>query len=244
MAKNLVDLLWRKDASARSDGRRGPRARVSVDDVVAGAIELADTGGADAMTIRALAQSRDLTTMSVYTHVNSRADLLVLMVDEVHARMAASSSHEADWRARVRRVADENLALFRAHAWMLDVSDARVAVGPGTIAKYDRELRAFDDTGLSAVERDAALSFVLDFVRATAARMRESAEREQFGSFWAEAGPRLTSYLGDDFPLAQSVGRAAGEEMDAPYDAGAAWGFGLARVIDGLARIVSDPSAR
>lgn len=244
MATNLVDLLWRKDASARSDGRRGPRARVSVDDVVAGAIELADSGGADAMTIRALAQALDLTAMSVYTHVNSRADLLVLMVDEVHARMTASPRGGTDWRARVRRMAEDNLALFRAHPWMLEIDDARVAVGPGTIAKYDRELRALDDTGLSAVERDAALSFVLDFVRAAAARMRESAEREQFAPFWAEAGPRLTNYLGEDFPLAQSVGRAAGEMMDGPYDAGIAWEFGLARVIDGLAGIVAESSAR
>ena len=135
MAKNLVDLLWRKDASARSDGRRGPRARVSVDDVVAGAIELADTGGVDAMTIRALAQALDLTAMSVYTHVNSRADLLVLMVDEVHARTTVSPRGGTDWRARVRRVAEDNLALFRAHPWMLEIDDARVAVGPGTIAK-------------------------------------------------------------------------------------------------------------
>ncbi|WP_029265014.1 MULTISPECIES: TetR/AcrR family transcriptional regulator C-terminal domain-containing protein [unclassified Microbacterium] len=244
MAKNLVDLLWRKDASERADGRRGPRSRVSVDAVVSGAIELADAGGTVAMTIRALAQSLDLTAMSVYTHVNSRADLLVLMVDEAHARMATSPADGAGWRARVRRVADENLALFRAHAWLLDVDDARVVVGPGTIAKYDRELRAFDDAGLSAVERDAALSFVLDFVRATAARMRGSAERERFGPFWADAAPRVTGYLGADFPLAQAVGQAAGEAMDGPYDADVAWGFGVARVIDGLAGIVSDSSPR
>ncbi|MFK3678938.1 TetR/AcrR family transcriptional regulator C-terminal domain-containing protein [Microbacterium sp. NPDC090218] len=243
MAKNLVDLLWRKDSSSRAGGRRGPRARHSTDDVVAAAIELADEGGAAAMTIRALAQSLQLTTMSVYTHVNTRADLLVLMADEVHRRMAASPSDGARWRARVRRVADENLALFRAHPWMLDVEDPRVAVGPGTIAKYDRELHAFDETGLSDVERDAALSFVLDFVRATASRLRESTGRKQFGPFWADAAPRLGAYLGDDFPLAQSVGRAAGEAMDGPYDAGAAWEFGLARVIDGLAGIVSDTSA-
>lgn len=240
MAKNLVDLLWRADASTRVDGRRGPRARRSTDDVVDAAIELADAGGAAAMTVRALAQSLQLTTMSVYTHVNTRADLLVLMVDEVHSRMAESPEVGAGWRARVRRVADENLALFRAHPWMVDVEDPRVAVGPGTIAKYDRELRAFEGAGLSDVDRDAALSFVLDFVRATAWRRRESAGREQFGPFWAEAGPRLAMHLGDDFPLAQSVGRAAGEAMDGPYDPDVAGEFGMARVIDGLAGIISD----
>jgi AcrR family transcriptional regulator len=212
---------------------------------VAAAIDLADTGGSAAMTIRALAQSLQLTTMSVYTHVNTRADLLVLMVDQVHARMPVGPSDEAaGWRVRVRRVAEENLALYRAHPWMVDSEDPRVAVGPGTIAKYDRELQAFEGTGLSDVERDAALSFVRDFVRAAASRLRESAEREHFGPFWAEAEPRLSTYLGDRYPLAQSVGRAAGETMDGPYDADVAWKFGLDRVIDGLAGIISEASAR
>ncbi|MGH3689736.1 MAG: TetR/AcrR family transcriptional regulator [Microbacterium sp.] len=241
MTKNLVDLLWRDDVSTRADGQRGPRARHSTDDVVDAAIELADAGGVAAMTIRALAQSLQLTTMSVYTHVNTRADLLVLMVDEVHSRMAASPSVGEGWPVRVRLLAEENLGLFRAHPWMLDIEDPRVAVGPGTIAKYDRELRAFDGTGLSDVDRDGALSFVLDFVRATASRLRESAGREQFGPFWAEAGPRLAARLGDDFPLAQSVGRAAGEVMGGPYDAGVAWEFGIARVLDGLDGIIADP---
>jgi AcrR family transcriptional regulator len=139
MAKNLVDLLWRDDASARPLGRRGPRSRHSTDDVLARAIEIADEGGADALTIRALAQSLELTTMSVYTHVNSRADLLVLMMDEMYARMMATPIDEVGWRRRVRALAEDNLALLLAHPWMLDVEDHRIALGPGTIAKYDRE---------------------------------------------------------------------------------------------------------
>lgn len=241
MAKNLVDLLWRNDAPARPSGRRGPRSRHSTDDVLARAIEIADEGGLDALTIRALAQSLELTTMSVYTHVNSRADLLVLMMDEMHARMLVAPIDEAGWRRRVRALAEDNLALLRAHPWMLDVEDHRIALGPGTIAKYDRELHAFDEAGLSDVDRDAALSFVVDFVEAAASRMHASARREQFGPFWADAGPRLANYLGDDLPLAQSVGRAAGESMGVPYDAEVAWEFGLARVLDGLAGIISEP---
>lgn len=241
MAKNLVDLLWRKDASAVMVGRRGPRSRHSTDDVVARAIALADSGGAAHVTIRALAQSLELTAMSIYTHVNSRDDLLVLMVDEMHARMVATPLDDAGWRARVRGVAEDNLALLRGHPWLLDVDDPRIVLGPGTIAKYDRELHAFDGIGLSEIERDAALSFVLDFTRASASRMQEAADRERFGAFWADAGPRLATYLGDDLPLAQAVGRAAGEAMDGPYDADVAWDFGLARVVDGLAGLSCAP---
>lgn len=240
MAKNLVDLLWRDESSAASGGRRGPRARRSTAEVISRAIELADHADLDAVTIRALAQSLQLPPMSIYTHVNSRADLLVLMVDVMHSRMRVRSVEEVGWPARVRAVAEDNLDLLRGHPWVLDIADQRAALGPGTIAKYDRELHAFDDTGLGDVERDAALSFLLDFVRAAATRMRENAEKEQFGAFWAEAGPRLATYLGEDYPLAQSVGQAAGESLGTPYDAAVAWEFGLARVIDGLRAIIGE----
>lgn len=241
MAKNLVDLLWRDDSAAVVGGRRGPVARRSTGEVVARAIVLADEGGLAAVTVRALAQSLELPTMSVYTHVNSRGDLLVLMVDAMHSRMLARPLADSGWPARVRDVAEDNLDLLRRHPWMLDIDDQRAALGPGTIAKYDRELHAFDGTGLADVERDAALSFVLDFVRAAAIRMRGDAEKEHLGGFWAEAAPRLATYLGEErYPLAQSVGQAAGEAMGAPYDTALAWEFGLARVIDGLRAIIGE----
>ncbi|MCT1396245.1 TetR/AcrR family transcriptional regulator C-terminal domain-containing protein [Microbacterium sp. p3-SID338] len=235
MTKNLVDLLWRHSPVAPATPQRGPKARHSTDDVVDRAVALADADGLAAVTIRSLAQSLELTPMSIYTHVNSRADLLVLMADAMHARMLVASVQASGWRDGVRAIAEDNLRLFRTHPWLIDVRDPRVALGPGTIGKYDRELHAFDGLGLGAVERDAALSFVLDFTLSAAARMREQQSAESFAASWAEAAPRLAVYLGDDLPLARSVGQAAGESMGGPYDARTAWEFGLARVIDGLA---------
>lgn len=240
MAKNLVDLLWRHSPVAPVGSRRGPKVRHSTDDVVDRAIALADAEGLSAVTIRALAQALELSTMSIYTHVNSRADLLVLMADAVYARMPSSPEGTVDWRERVRGVAEENLRLFRAQAWLIDVNDARVVLGPGTIAKYERELHAFDGMGLGAVERDAALTFVLDFSRSAAARMHVEESATAFAETWAEAAPRLAHYLGDDLPLAQSVGQGAGESMGAPYDARTAWEFGLARILDGLSGLIDD----
>lgn len=238
MAKNIVDLLWRHSPAAPPTARRGPKSRHSTDDVVDRAVALADTEGLPAVTIRTLAQALDLSTMSIYTHVNSRADLLVLMADAMHARMPSPPVDGSNWSERVRGVAEGNLRLLRAHAWLIDIQDPRVALGPGTIAKYDRELHAFDGTGLSALDRDAALTFVLDFSRSSAARMHSDERAAAFADAWTDAAPRLATYLGDDMPLARSVGQAAGEAMGAPYDAGAAWEFGLTRVMDALSALV------
>lgn len=239
MARDLLDLLWRESPKAALAGRRGPRSRVSTQDVVGTAVERADAGGLEAVTIRALADALQITTMSVYTHVNSRDDMLVLMVDEIHGRLAgASKKRHPGWRERVEDVAESNLTMLRDHPWMLEVDDPRTVLGPGTIAKYDRELHAFDGTGIEGARRDAALTFVLGFARGSAARIVEHRRSAEFGEGWHDIADRLGAYLGDAHPLAQSVGRAAGEAAGSPYDADAAWEFGLPRVIAGLADVI------
>lgn len=238
MARPLIDLLWRDHPDAPGRGARGPRSRRSTGEVVGRAIALADTEGLDAVTVRAIAESLSMSPMSVYTHVNSRDDLLVLMADTAHSDAALPRLGRASWRTRVRRVAEANLGLLRAHPWLLHVNDDRVALGPGTIAKYDHELHAFDGTGLSDLDRDAALTFVLDFTRSSAAAMLRTGQHGDFAEVWQESVAPLTRYVDDAYPLARRVGQAAGEHMAAPYSASHAWEFGLRRVVAGLADLI------
>ena len=204
------------------------------------AIVLADSGGLTALTVRALGQSLGMSTMSVYSAreqprgppgADGRCPV---------ARMPRRAFGRAGWPARVRRVARTNLDLLLAHPWLLDVADDRLVLGPGTIAKYDHELHALDGTGLTDVTRDAALTFVLDFTRAAARGLVPDPLREGFAEHWQRTADRLATYVGDDYPLAQRVGQAAGEAMNAAYNPEVAWDFGLPRVIDGLASAIRD----
>lgn len=234
------------------------------------ALATADAEGLSAVTIRRLARSLGVSTMSVYTYVSSREDLLVLMVDAAHRDMTATPYTAADWRMRLRYLAEDNLRLLTARTWLLDVDDPRAALGPGTIAKYDRELHAFDGLGFDDVDRDAALSFVLDFVSASArTRVVRHVGRADDGAagpentvsaegtvgaeetaaprdapvmaeVWAHTRDRLATYLGADHPLAQRVGSAAGEAMNDVHDVQRAWEFGMARMLDGLAGMIAD----
>ena len=233
MPRDLVDLLWRDHPDAPTGGRRGPRARLSTGAVVDAAVRLADGEGLDAVTVRRLATELGTSTMSVYTHVNSRDDLLVLMADAV--RLADESGRTVtaadDWEQAVRGLAADELALLLAHPWLLDVSDERVALGPGTIAAYDRQLAAVVPLGLDDVRTDAALTHLLDFVRANARSRRASPRAGEMAEHWPTWGARLAAYLGDEHPLAQRVGAAAGEANQGAYSADAAWAFGLDRVV-------------
>jgi AcrR family transcriptional regulator len=238
MPRPLLDLLWRDHPQAPRGGSRGPQARVSTGTVVEAAVRIADAVGLEAVRIRDLGSALGVSTMAIYTHVNSRDDLLVLMVDAAHATAWRAAYGRSGWRTRVRRLAAANLALYRTHPWLLDVSDDRVAFGPGTIAKYDHELHAFDGMEIDDVTRDAALTFVLDFVRASAQAMRPRRSAVDTAGLWAQWGDRLSTYVGTDYPLASRVGGAAGQAMNAAYSPTHAYDFGLARVIDALDRLV------
>jgi len=238
MARELVDLLWRDHPAAPTTGARGPRAKVTTSQAVDAAIALADDEGLDAVSVRRLAARLRVTGNALYTHVGSRDDLLVLMADAVRARRPRTPYAVASWRERVQQVAEADLALYAAHPWLLDVTDQRTAFGPGTIAAYDHQLHALDGTGLRDVERDAALTFVSDFVRASARARLPDPHAADMAVVWHAWSARLAQYVGERFALARRVGAAAGEALDGPYDADHAWRFGLARVLDALDALV------
>lgn len=240
MARELIDLLWRDHPAAPRGGSRGPRARVSTSEAVDAAVALADAEGLAAVTARRLAADLGVSAMALYTHVGSLDDLHVLMADAVHAAVPRPPHPPGDWRAAVAGVAEANLALLTEHAWLLDVTDQRTALGPGTIAKYDHELHALDALGPGDVDRDAALTFVLDLARGAARARRPDPHGDAMAADWGTWGPRLVAYLGDAHPLAQRVGAAAGAAQGAAYSPDRAWRFALDRALDALASLAAD----
>lgn len=230
-------LLWRVPGASR----RGPRPRSSVDAVVDTAIGLADAEGLAAVGMRRVAELVGLAPMALYTYVPGKAELLDLMLDTVYARMPRRDTAAASWRERVTAVAEENRDLYAHHPWAAGISTARPPLGPGQMAKYEHELRALDGLGLDDVDRDAALTLLLTFVRAHARDAADAlAGRRASGlsdeQWWARNGPLLARVLDPAaYPTATRVGTAAGRAHGGAVNADHAWAFGLATVLDGLA---------
>jgi AcrR family transcriptional regulator len=242
-----LELLWRRPGD---NPRRGPRQGRSVDDIVAAATRLADAEGLAAVTMRAVAQALGVAPMTLYTYLPGKAELLDLMLDAAYARMPRRALRDQPWRARVAAVARDNRDLFTRHPWAATVTTGRPPLGPGLMAKYEYELRAFDDTGLDDVKRDAALTYLLDFVRASAlatadarAVRRDTAQSEE--QWWAANGVLLARVLdAEKYPTAVRVGAAAGAAQGAAYHPEHAYEFGLRRVLDGLGVLVDEARAR
>lgn len=115
---------------------------------------------------------------------------------------------------------------------------------PGLIGKYEHELAAFDGLGLTDVQIDDCLTFLLTFVRAAARDVVAAAASLQDSSvddvgWWATAGPLLARALDPAaYPLASRVGTAAGTAHGSAHDPEHAYQFGFARILDGLAVLI------
>lgn len=236
-------LLWGEASAAPR--RKGPARSVSVAQVVDAALGLADDEGLAAVTMRAVAERVGVSAMSVYTYVPGKPELLDLMVDASCARMARTPWAGEPWRDRLLAVAKSNRSLLTAHPWLTEVAAlSRPPLGPGVMAKYEHELAAFDGTGLSDVDTDAALTYLLGFVQSHCRSAHDAARATTDSAmsdadWWAANQPILARALDPEaYPRAVRIGSAAGEAQGSAWDADHAWEFGLARTLDGLAALI------
>lgn len=234
----LLALLWR-DPDGTEPTRRGPRQRVSLDEVLDAGVATADADGLAALSMRGLAQRLGLGAMSLYTYVPGRDELVVLMVDRVLAQ-GGRPPLDDDPAARLRAVAESAYAEYAAHPWLLETDGLRAWLGPGATARYEWQLAAVEPLGLPDVETDRTVT-LLDGLAAAAVRARHAvlaAERRSGQgelAWWeANAEPLREAMAGRSFLLAERIGRAAGEAFGAATDPDGQFRFALDVAVAGL----------
>jgi AcrR family transcriptional regulator len=242
-ARSLA-LLWR----TRERTSRKGKPDLSVDVIVRAAIELADSSGLGALSMRRVAERLGVGTMSLYTYVPGKAELLDVMVDTVYGELPRPDDPPGGWRERLEAIARANFALYQRHPWLLQVAISRPVLGPNAIAKYDYELRAVDGIGLTDVEMDSVLTLLSGYVHGAARGAVEAAAAEQSTGvtdeqWWYAHAPFLERILDTrHYPTASRVGTAAGQAHGAAYDPDHAFEFGLHRVLDGIEVLIESRS--
>lgn len=242
-------LLWRHRAASPEEPKtkRGPKQKVSVDEVVDAAIDLADAEGLDAVTMRAIAQRFGLGAMTLYSYVPNRDALMVLMADQATGRTVLPELPE-DPRKRLELVARLQYDELRAHPWLLEVQDVRPWLGPNMSDRYEWQLQAVDGLGLSDLEMDQTVAVLMGFAGniARSELMKRRAEKVTGmteAEWWAANYDTLNEVMaGSHYPLANRVGTAAGEAYQAATDPARELDYGLARIIDGVLAHVAERS--
>jgi AcrR family transcriptional regulator len=94
------------------------------------AVELADTGGIDALSMRNLAAQLGVVPMALYRHVLNKEDLLDGMVETVYSEIAVPT--RADWSATMRQRATSMREALRRHPWAVELMETS-SPGPANL---------------------------------------------------------------------------------------------------------------
>jgi AcrR family transcriptional regulator len=224
VSADTMALLWgTKPAPAR-----GRKPGMTVERITAAAIAIADADGLDAVSMRRVADSLGVGTMSLYRYLPGKTELYELMLDTVMGENGPPAPDPAGWRAGLTTFARQSLAGYRRHPWLLEASLSRGLMGPNQTAALDALLRIISGTGLTNGQMMAVIGLVVGYVQgqARAARAEQNSDTSD-GQFWETFAPLLDPHL-DAFPTLAAVWRDEELSWEDEFE------FGLARVLDGI----------
>jgi AcrR family transcriptional regulator len=116
--------------------RAGRRPRVSREQVLDAALELADEGGLAAVTMASVGARLGVEAMSLYRHIGNKEEMLDGLVDRVFAEIEVPADAR-DWRDALRRRAVSARAALRRHPWAIGLMESRAQPGPATLGHHD-----------------------------------------------------------------------------------------------------------
>lgn len=232
-------LLWR----AKEPPARGPKPGLGVDRIVRAAVDLADETGVAALSMRKVADRLGVGTMSLYTYVPGKDELLNLMLDTVLAEADRPTDFAGPWRAALELHARADRAVALRHPWVVSLSTpGLMLMGPGETARAEFAMRAVAGIGLAPREMVDVVQLVDGYVRGIAQITADigAATRESgvdYEDWWEQATPMLERFIQQSRYPALHAAWSAGA-FDAPVEDG--FEFGLARLLDGVQRLVEE----
>ena len=233
--------------SRRREHSGQPPRRVrglSLSDIVATAIAVADADGTEAVSMRRIARELRVGAMSLYWYVTSKEELHQLMLERVQAESEAPEP-SGDWRADLRGYARNARAALLRHPWAIDFLGHGPPSGPNDARNAERVIAALDGLGLDIPTVMNAVTTVGTYVLGAA--MREVQEIRWHRTA-AEVTGQLTEtevaeFMGDLDRRIRESGRYpqlvriidAGFDPDSPDTRDERFEFGLDCVLDGIA---------
>lgn len=176
-AVRSMELLWGRAAKG---GARGPKPGTDLESVVRVAIEIADAEGLEAVSMRRVADRLGLGTMSLYTYVPGKGELLDLMLDTVYGERSPDVVRAgAAPREAMEALARDQWDFHHRHPWTLYVASSRAVLGPNESDAYEAVLAVAADFGVPAREAVAIVDAVSMYVRGAARDAVEAAAAER-----------------------------------------------------------------
>jgi AcrR family transcriptional regulator len=211
-----------------------PRAPLSKERVLRTAVDLADRGGSEAVSMRKLGQELGVDAMSLYHHVQNKDDILDGIVDVVVGEIDIAPA-DTDWRTAMRRLVSGARKVMLRHPWAPRVIESRPDPGPATMRYMEAVLAILRDGGFSLdlahhamhVLGSRVLGFNQDLFDDSAAVRIDP-----------ELAARMAREMADKYPYIAELALAVSHEGGlGGCDDEVEFAFGFDLILDGLERL-------
>jgi AcrR family transcriptional regulator len=221
--------------------KKGPKPALSLTQIVRTAIAIAETEGLAAVSMGHVASKLGTGPMSLYRYVQSKDELLALMVD-IGLGMPPAMDSQTGWRQGLAQWTKEVRARYYQHAWALLIPISGPPLLPNQVAWMEMGLRLLGDTALAESEKISIITLLSGYARNEATLMTSVRVARSAAGSTPDVSlrdyRRILAQVADPlrFPALHRV-LAAGT-FDAADDPDREFDFGLARILDGIESLI------
>lgn len=212
------------------------RPQISRDRILAAALEMADAGGLESLSMRKLAKRLGVEAMTLYHYVPAKDEIQGGIIDLVLREIELPPPGEP-WKGALRRLALSYRKALARHPWAARVMFTRSEMLPSRSRYMETALRTLSEAGFSPELTDLAYhaleSHVMGFTLWSASFQSLAGDLEGL------AAAALRSHPEDEYPhLVQHIHH----HLTPPKQPRSAFEFGLDLILDGLERLREDPT--
>lgn len=232
--------IWEPMATHR-EAVAEPRTPLTKERVLRAAINLADKGGIESLSMRKLGQELRVEAMSLYNHVRNKDDVLDGIADVVVGEIDVEPS-AADWKTSLReRVISARTVLLR-HPWAPRVIQSRTNPSPAMLRYLESVIGILREGGFSVDLCHHAMhvmgSRVLGFTQELFDDSKKLGPDPEIAAI-------LARELGDKYPYLTEMAMAVSHEGGlGGCDDDVEFEFALDLILDGLERLRDRASPR
>ncbi|MGW4531060.1 TetR/AcrR family transcriptional regulator [Nocardia sp. NPDC004340] len=237
-APTTRELLW----GTPDRPRRGPKPSLTLERIVAEAVDLADAEGLASLSMARLAERLGCAKMALYRYVPGKTELTALMLDAALSSPPENHTDPADpesWRAYLREWSGTFFGNAVAHPWLNELATGVRVMGPNELAWLETALAVLDRSGLTHAERLDTVVLLLNHVRGMGLQtgtagvdLEGELAREMTAVFLTQADrfPHAAVALAEAVPGTESAATAGRDN---------ALDYGIERILDGVASLIA-----
>jgi AcrR family transcriptional regulator len=221
--------------------RRRPRADgLSIERIIEVALDVVDRDGLEALTVRRIGAELETGSASLYRHISSREELLVLLVDHVIGDVRLPSAR-LPGRAKVEWLTGELRRVLMEHPKLVPAMRASPPLGPNAMRGAENGLANLVEAGYAPDVAVLAYFALIDYVLGTVFfDTRSPGPPEGGGTTTAE---RIDALPDEAFPTLRAHRDAFARPSEEDAFEEDVFSFGLRAFLDGLERRFQRPSA-